>query len=102
MKLDQEQKEKLKRAVAESLKVDEEVQRVVVFGSFLTSDEPDDMDIAVFQTSQEPYLPLALKYRRQIREVARQIAVDVVPVRPNPESSTFLWEVEHGEVIYEK
>ncbi len=102
MKLDSEQKEKLKRGVVECLKDDPEVQRIVVFGSFLTSDDPHDMDIAVFQTSPESYLPLALKYRRQVRVVAKQIAVDVIPIRPNPEPSTFLAEVEHGEVVYER
>jgi len=102
MRLDREQKEKLKRDVAECLKRDKEVQRVVVFGSFLTSDDPHDMDIAVFQSSPESYLPLALKYRRQVRAVAKQIAVDVIPIRPNPAPSTFLTEVEHGEVVYER
>ena len=102
MKLDTRQKEKLKREVAECLKGNEEIQRIVVFGSFLTSDDPHDMDVAVFQTSGEPYLPLALKYRKRVRSVAKRIPVDIIPIRPNPEPSTFLAEVEHGEVIYER
>jgi len=34
-----------------------EVRRVVVFGSFVTSDDPQDLDIAVFQDSDESYYP---------------------------------------------
>ena len=102
MRLDREQKEQLKREVAECLKGDDEIRRIVVFGSFLTSDDPHDMDVAVFQTSPDPYLPLALKYRKRVRPVAKRIPVDVIPVRPHPEPSAFLSEVEHGEVIYER
>ena len=102
MKLDHEQKEQLKRAVVECLRGEDEIQRIVVFGSFLTSDEPHDMDVAVFQTSRESYLPLALRYRRRVRPVTRRIPVDVVPIRPDPEPSSFLPEVEQGEVIYER
>ncbi len=102
MKLDNRQKEQLKREVAACLMGEEEVQRIIVFGSFLTSDDPHDMDVAVFQTSAEPYLPLALKYRKRMRPVAKRIAVDVIPVRSDPEPGPFLSEVERGEVIYEK
>lgn len=102
MKLDREQKEELKRAVVECLSGDEDVRRIVVFGSFLSSDEPHDMDVAVFQTSREPYLPLALRYRRRVRPVTRRIPVDVFPIRPDPEPGGFLSEIERGEVVYER
>ena len=102
MRLDHEQKEQLKRDVAACLMGEDEVQRIVVFGSFLTSDEPNDMDVAVFQTSTESYLPLALKYRKRVRPVAKRIPLDIIPVRPNPEPGVFLSEVERGEVIYER
>ena len=101
MKLDREQKEQCKRGVVECLKDEPEIKRIVVFGSFLNSDDPHDMDVAVFQTSREPYLPLALKYRKRVRPVAKRIPVDVIPIRPDPEPGSFLSEVERGEVIYE-
>ena len=102
MKLDSDQRERLKRGIVECLKDEPEIKRIVVFGSFLTSDDPHDIDVAVFQASREAYLPLALKYRKRVRPVARRIPVDVIPVRPHPEPSAFLSEVEHGEVIYER
>ena len=37
----------------------EEIKRIVVFGSFLTSDNPNDIDVAIFQGSESPYLALA-------------------------------------------
>ena len=51
-----------------SLKTEREVCRIVVFGSFVNSDNPHDMDVAVFQDSDEKYLPLAMKYRRKTRD----------------------------------
>lgn len=48
-------KEKIKHDLAELLSREKEVQRVIVFGSFVTSDTPHDLDVAVFQNSDETY-----------------------------------------------
>ena len=96
------EKAALKRQVASSLATEPEVRKVVVFGSFLESDNPNDLDIAVFQESNESYLPLALKYRRILAAVADKIPLDVIPVRPHPVRGSFLREIERGEVIYER
>jgi len=96
------EKAALKREVVQCLAGEPGVVRVVVFGSFLTSSAPTDMDVAVFQEGTEPYLELALRYRRRLRSVARRIAVDVVPVRPSPLPTAFMKEIEKGEVVYER
>ena len=95
-------KEAIKKDVVQCLAGAGEIQRIVVFGSFLTSDAPNDIDVAVFQKSKAPYLELAMKYRRMLRPVFRKIAVDVIPVRPEPDHTSFLGEIEAGEVIYER
>jgi predicted nucleotidyltransferase len=102
MTLSPKEKEALKREVASTLAVEPEVRKVVVFGSFIETDTPNDLDIAVFQESDEPYLPLALKYRRKLAAVADKIPLDVIPVRPHPEAGSFLRAIERGEVIYER
>jgi len=94
-------KDALKRQAATCLASAPEVRRVVVFGSFLTSDTPRDMDIAVFQDSDEPYLPLALRYRRLARPLSRQIPLDIIPVRENA-SGPLLQEINQGEVVFER
>ena len=94
-------KEIVKKKIAALLSGFSEVRRVVIFGSFLTSDDPHDLDIAVFQDSDENYYPLAMKYRRTLRNVARMIPLDVIPVRPNPGQGSFMQEIEKGEVLYE-
>jgi len=96
------QKEELKRSLVACLAQAPEVSRIVVFGSFLTSDSPHDMDVAVFQESDEPYLQLAMKYRRQARPVARYIPLDIIPIRKTASSSPLLREIETGETIYER
>lgn len=101
MRLDAKQKEGLKRQIVDSLNGAPEVRRIVLFGSFVTQDEFNDIGIAIFQDSEEPYLPLALKYRGLLRELNNHIPLDVLPIRPNPEQSPFLDEINRGETIYE-
>ena len=60
-------KEKVKQEIAAVLSGFSEVRRVVIFGSFVTSGNPHDLDIVVFQDSNEGYYPLARKYRRTLR-----------------------------------
>jgi uncharacterized protein len=94
-------KEMLKKEIVAGLSGFPEVRKVVIFGSFVTSDSPHDLDIAVFQDSNEGYYPLARKYRRTLRNLARMIPLDIIPIRPNPEHESFLREIEKGEVVYE-
>jgi uncharacterized protein len=102
MNLQRETKEKLKKEIVAGLAEFPEVQRVVVFGSFVTSDDPHDLDIAVFQDSDESYYPLAMKYRRTLRSVAKRIPLDVIPIRRSPKEGTFMQEIQKGEVLYER
>jgi predicted nucleotidyltransferase len=95
-------KQSLKQALVDCLQSEQEVRKIVVFGSFLSSDDPCDLDVAVFQDSAEDYLPLALKYRRKTRALARRIALDILPLKLGAPSDPFLAEVERGEVIYER
>lgn len=97
-----QQKEKIKRDLPACLRREKEVCKVVIFGSFLTSAAPNDLDVAVFQDSDEPYLPLAMKYRKLLRPIADQIPIDVIPVRPSGAHGQFLAEIQKGEVVYER
>ena len=103
MKLSDREKQQIKQDLVECLKGEPEVRRVVVFGSFAGSSEPGDLDIAVFQDSDQPYLPLAMKYRRLLRPVARRIPLDVVPLRAASPGGWFVrGEVMRGEVVFER
>jgi len=97
-----ETKEKLKEEIVAGLAEFPEVRRVVVFGSFVTSDDPHDLDIAVFQDSDEIYYPLAMKYRRTLRSIAKRIPLDVIPIRRSPGQGPFMQEIQKGEVLYER
>ena len=102
MVLTQQDKEAIKRELAEALSREEEVQRVVVFGSFVTSRTPDDLDLAVFQNSDDEYLTLAMRYRRDLRPIARRIPIDVIPLKAGVTADPFLREIERGETVYER
>lgn len=95
-------KEALKKELVQKLKSEKEIKKIMVFGSFLSAEEPNDIDVAVFQDSQETYLSLALKYRKLIRGIIREIPVDIIPVKENLSESSFLAEIEAGELIYER
>jgi len=98
----EQEKESLKQRLVGSLKTEREVCRIVVFGSFISSDNPHDMDVAVFQDSNEKYLSLAMKYRRKTRDIARIIPMDILPLRAGVRDEIFLDEIERGEVLYER
>lgn len=98
----EQEKNLLKRRLVDLLRTENEVCRIVIFGSFVNSENPHDLDVAVFQDSNEKYLPLALKYRRKTRDIARMIPMDILPLRAGVQGETFLDEIERGEVIYER
>ena len=98
----EQEKDSLKQQLVGSLKTEREVCRIVVFGSFVNSDDPHDMDVAVFQDSNEKYLPLAMKYRRKTRDIARIIPMDILPLKAGVQGEIFMGEIELGEVIYER
>lgn len=98
----EKQKQLLKRQLIDSLSAESEICRIVIFGSFVNSDNPHDLDIAVFQDSDDKYLPLAMKYRKKIRELARIIPVDIIPLKAGVKDGFFMDEINSGEVIYER
>jgi predicted nucleotidyltransferase len=93
-------KSQLKDEIVNSLKGQEEIEKIIVFGSFNKSDSPNDLDIAVVQNSSENYLTLALKYRKLIRNISKDIAIDIFPILSKTKNSFFINEIESGEVIY--
>ena len=93
-------KSQLKDEIVNSLKGQKEIEKIIVFGSFNKSDSPNDLDIAVVQNSSENYLTLALKYRKLIRNISKEIAVDIFPILSKTKNSFFINEIESGEVIY--
>ena len=98
----EQQKQLVKQRLINSFGTEREVCRVVIFGSFVHSNDPHDLDVAVFQDSDEKYLPLAMKYRRKTRDIARMIPMDILPLKAGVEGDMFLDEIERGEVIYER
>jgi len=93
-------KDEVKNEIVNSLKEQKEIERIIIFGSFNESDSPNDIDIAVVQNSNENYLTLALKYRKLIRNISKEIAVDIFPIVEKNKNSFFTNEVASGEVIY--
>jgi len=103
MKLTKKTREILKQEIKESLVSENEIQKIILFGSFLKSNDPKDIDIAIIQSSDEPYITLAMKYRKLTRNISKKIPLDIIPIKLNPTyKNWFLSEIESGELIYER
>ncbi len=79
----------------------QEIKKVILFGSFLNSDDPKDIDIAIIHNSNEDFLALSLKYRKTLRELAKQIPIDIVPIKQDAKG-VFLDEINKGQIVYER
>jgi len=102
MRVTSQQKADLKRKLVSCLQADKEIVKIVIFGSFVNSDDPHDIDVAVFQDSSEGYLSLAMKYRSRTEEVAKIMPLDILPLKSKVKTDPFLAEIAKGEVIYER
>ena len=102
MHLTQAKKEDIKRELVACLCTEAEITKIVVFGSFLTSNDPHDLDVAVFQNGNEDYLPLAMRYRKKTRVISRHIAVDILPIKADVRGGAMLDSIAQGDVIYER
>jgi len=100
--LTEEIKKTIKQEIIQCLSPEREINRIIIFGSFINSITPNDIDIAIFQNSKESYLTLAMKYRKLTRMIAQKISLEIIPIKSNASNSTFLSEIETGEVIYER
>ncbi len=98
----EQQKQSLKEQLINLLRTEKEVCRIVIFGSFLSSNDPHDIDVAIFQDSDEKYLPLAMRYRKKTRAIARMISLDILPLKAGAQEGIFMDEIKQGEVIYER
>jgi len=94
---------KVKEDLITALVDDVTVEKIIIFGSFLTTEHPHDLDVAIYSTSPDDYLTQAMSFRRRLRAIARLIPIDIVPVSmPIDPDTSFLLEIEKGEIIYEK
>lgn len=101
MPISQKQKKAIKNQIKDRLSKEDEIEKIILFGSFVTSEEPNDIDIAIFQNSDEKYLTLAMKYRKLTRDIAKIIPIDIIPVKSGAEGA-FMDEINTGEIIYER
>lgn len=102
MVLNKQQIESFKQEIIDCLCHEKEIRKIVIFGSFLHSGNSNDLDVAIFQDSSESYLPLAMKYRKKTRAIAKKIPMDIIPLKTGTRENSFLTEINRGEVIYER
>ncbi len=94
-------KKEFTNIIREKLSTFSEVNKIILFGSFVKSNSPNDIDIAIIQNSSENFLTLSLKYRKVLRDLAKVIPLDVVPIKEVSKGS-FLAEIEKGNIVYER
>ncbi|MBI2416400.1 MAG: nucleotidyltransferase domain-containing protein [Ignavibacteriales bacterium] len=100
--MDNSVKEEIKSQIIETFQQDKEIEKVVLWGSFLSSDEPNDIDLAIFQNSNKNYLSLALKYRKLLRVIAVQIPITLIPIVSSGSNDYLMNEINDGLVLSER
>ncbi len=88
--------------LVDAMKDDLEIREIIVFGSFLRSDNPGDIDVAVRGTFHQGYLETAIRLRKKVRHIAKILPVDIVPIREDAPHNSFMQEIRKGKVIYER
>jgi predicted nucleotidyltransferase len=78
-----------------------EIHKIIIFGSFIESNNPSDIDIAIIQNSDSNFLVLSLKYRKVLRDLSKKIPLDIVPLKENSKG-VFMEEITKGVMIYER
>jgi len=100
--MNRKQKYSIVKELVDCLRSEQEITRIIIFGSFFKSKNPNDLDVAVFVDSSENYFVLAPRLRSKIRSISRKMSVDLIPVREGIKNSFFLSEIEAGELVYER
>jgi uncharacterized protein len=101
--MDHIDKQNIRQQLQSAFVDDSKVEKIIVFGSFVTSDTPHDLDLAVFCNSSDDYLTLALALRKKLRNISSIIPIDLVPIAmPYDPSAAFMQQINKGEVVYEK
>jgi len=95
------QKQQITRAIVEAIKDEPDIHKIIVFGSFLSSETPGDIDIAVLGQFPHGYLEAATRLRKKLRHVAKMLPVDIVPILEDAPPNQFVREIVQGEVLYE-
>lgn len=99
--MDQINKNNYLQIIREKLSQFVEIDKIIVFGSFLSLSNPHDIDIAIIQNSNQNFLTLSLKYRKVLRELSKDIPLDIIPIKKNAQG-VFMQEINEGTVIYER
>ena len=81
---------------------EQDIHKIIVFGSFLSSETPDDIDVAVLGKFAQGYLEVATRLRKKVRHIAKILPVDIVPIQEAAPPNSFFQEIQKGEVIYER
>lgn len=102
MPIGKQEKNKIIKLLVACLKGEPEVTKIIIFGSFLVVDSPNDIDVAVLQNSNEKYLSLAMKYRKKIRSISKELPVDIIPVCSGVLKGVMGDQISQGKVIFER
>ena len=101
MSLTDSKKQNFIDIIKQNLSQFKEINKIILFGSFPTSHNPNDIDIAIIQNSNDNYLTLSLKYKKVLRNLSKVIPLDIVPIKDGSDG-IFLQEINKGSIVYEK
>jgi len=104
MRLSEDKKTIIKDLIVKNLSDISDISKIIIFGSFIISKQPNDIDIAILDSSGKDYFTLSAIYRKKLRPISEILPIDVIPiVKLEPDNkATIENDILMGEVIYEK
>ena len=97
-----DEKDEIQSEIIRSLSAYPSLQKIIVFGSFLSALSPNDIDLAVVDNSGKDYMTLAMDYRKLLVNLAGRIPVDLVPLKSLNSEGYMMREIKKGQVVYER
>ena len=71
--MEMQEKMELSSKISKNLSKFNEIKKIVIFSSYFRSKKPNDIDIAIIQDSKSDFLSLSLKYRKELRDIAKKL-----------------------------
>lgn len=100
MLITNEEKNKITDMIAEKIS-GPEVKKLILFGSFVESANPNEINLAIISEENLDYISKVAKYRKKIKDLSKKIPVQIFPLLSS-EKIYLHDKIKHGVTLYSK
>lgn len=100
MLITKEEKTEIKHLLTEKIS-GPEVKQLILFGSFVESNNLNEINIAIISEENLDYISKVKKYRQKIKDLSKKIPVQIFPLLKS-ENSYLHDKIKHGITLYSR